>query len=39
MGKRTELLYLSEPDMIQAGVLDAARCVTVCEEVFSAGRR
>lgn len=35
MGKKTEFLYLSEPDMIQAGVLDAARCVAVCEEVFS----
>ncbi len=35
MGKRTEFLYLSEQDMIAAGVLDAARCVDVCEEVFS----
>ena len=35
MGKRTEFLYLSEQDMIDAGVLDAARCVDVCEEVFS----
>ena len=34
MGKRTEFLYLSEPDMIEAGVLDAARCVDVCEDVF-----
>ncbi len=34
MGKRTEFLYLSEPDTVKAGVLDAARCVDVCEEVF-----
>jgi ornithine cyclodeaminase len=34
MGKRTEFLYLSEPDMIKSGVLDAPRCVDVCEEVF-----
>lgn len=34
MGKRTEFLYLSEPDMIEAGVLDAPRCVDVCEDVF-----
>ncbi|WP_432661882.1 tyramine oxidase subunit B [Wukongibacter baidiensis] len=34
MGARTEFLYLSEKDMIEAGVLDAARCVDVCEEVF-----
>ncbi|WP_028709723.1 tyramine oxidase subunit B [Propionicicella superfundia] len=31
---RTQFLYLSEPDMIAAGVLDAARCVDVSEEVF-----
>src|SRR5258708_4138231 len=30
-----DFLYLSEPDMITAGVLDAARCVSVCEETFS----
>lgn len=35
MGKKTDFLYLSEPDMIQAGVLDAARCVDVAEEVFA----
>jgi len=35
MGTRTEFLFLSEPDCIDAGVLDAARCVDVCEEVFS----
>lgn len=34
MGKRTQFLYLSEPDTIAAGVLDAARCVEVSEEVF-----
>lgn len=34
MGVSTDFLYLSEPDMIEAGVLDAARCVDVCEEVF-----
>jgi N-[(2S)-2-amino-2-carboxyethyl]-L-glutamate dehydrogenase len=34
MGKRTAFLYLSEPDTIDAGVLDAARCVDVSEQVF-----
>jgi N-[(2S)-2-amino-2-carboxyethyl]-L-glutamate dehydrogenase len=34
MAPRTEFLYLSEPDTIEAGVLDAARCVDVSEEVF-----
>ena len=34
MGTKTEFLYLSEPDMIEAGVLDFAKCVEVCEEVF-----
>ncbi len=34
MKQRTEFLYLSEPDTIAAGVLDAARCVEVAEEVF-----
>lgn len=34
MGRRTEFRYLSEPDMIKAGVLDANECVQVCEEVF-----
>jgi N-[(2S)-2-amino-2-carboxyethyl]-L-glutamate dehydrogenase len=29
-----EFLYLSEPDMIKAGVLDMARCVGVTDEVF-----
>ena len=32
---KIDFLYLSEPDMIAAGVLDAARCVAVSEEVFS----
>lgn len=35
MYPRIDFVYLSEPDMIAAGVLDAARCVTVCEETFS----
>lgn len=35
MYPRIDFLYLSEPDMIAAGVLDAARCVTVSEETFS----
>jgi N-[(2S)-2-amino-2-carboxyethyl]-L-glutamate dehydrogenase len=34
MENRIEFLYLSEPDMIEAGVLDAPRCVDVCEDVF-----
>ena len=34
MGKRTDFLYLSEPDTLKAGVMDAARCVDVSEEVF-----
>ncbi len=34
MGHRTEFRYLSESDCIEAGVLDASRCVDVCEEVF-----
>ncbi len=29
-----DFLYLSEPDTIEAGVLDASRCVEVCEETF-----
>ena len=35
MYPKIDFTYLSEPDMIAAGVLDAARCVTVCEETFS----
>lgn len=31
---KTEFLYLSEPDMIEAGVLDAAHCVDICAETF-----
>lgn len=34
-GKKTEFLYLSEPDMIKAGVLDVKRCVDVAEETFA----
>ena len=34
MGKSTEFLYLSEEDMIKAGVLDVARCIDVEEELF-----
>ncbi|RQR32877.1 MULTISPECIES: tyramine oxidase subunit B [unclassified Burkholderia] len=34
MYPKIDFLYLSEPDMIAAGVLDAARCVSVCEETF-----
>jgi len=35
MSRKTEFLYLSEPDMIKAGVLDVEKCVDVAEEVFS----
>lgn len=35
MSPRIEFTYLSEPDMIAAGVLDAKQCVSVCEETFS----
>lgn len=35
MYPRIDFLYLSEPDMIAAGVLDTERCVDVCEETFS----
>ena len=34
MGKYTEFLYLNEEEMIQAGVLDSARCIEVEEELF-----
>jgi len=34
MRPRIDFLYLSEPDMIEAGVLDASRCIEVCEETF-----
>ena len=33
MGKSTSFLYLNEEEMIQAGVLDAARCIDVEEEL------
>jgi ornithine cyclodeaminase len=35
MSTRIDFTYLSEPDMIAAGVQDAARCVDVCEDTFS----
>ena len=31
---KVDFLYLSEPDMIKAGVLDSKRCVDTIEEVF-----
>ena len=34
MDTKIEFLYLSEPDMISAGVNDAARCIETCGEVF-----
>lgn len=34
MAPRTQFLYLSEADLLDAGVTDTARCVDVCEEVF-----
>ena len=34
MGKYTEFLYLDEQEMIEAGVLDMARCIDVEEEIF-----
>ncbi|MDO4279187.1 MAG: tyramine oxidase subunit B [Lachnoclostridium edouardi] len=34
MARKTEFLYLSEEDTIQAGVLDAEKCVNNAEEVF-----
>lgn len=34
MGKKTEFLYLNEPEMIEAGVLDYKRCIDVEEEIF-----
>ncbi|MBL8928113.1 MAG: hypothetical protein JNM77_18055 [Pseudonocardia sp.] len=34
MTPRTEFVYLSEADLLEAGVLDTGRCVDVCEEVF-----
>ena len=34
MGHRTDFLYMSEPDVIAAGVLDARKCIDNAEEVF-----
>lgn len=34
MGKSTSFLYLSEEDMIKAGVLNVGRCIDVEEELF-----
>lgn len=34
MAPRTDFVYLSEADLLQAGVLDTDRCVDVSEEVF-----
>ncbi|MCQ2420045.1 MAG: tyramine oxidase subunit B, partial [Clostridia bacterium] len=34
MGKKTEFLFLSEEDMIKAGVLDAEKCVDCLDEMF-----
>ena len=34
MGKRTEFLYLSEKDTIEAGVLDVEMCIDNAQEVF-----
>ena len=34
-GKKTDFVYLSEKDMIDAGVLDMDKCVDVAEETFS----
>lgn len=33
-GKRTTFLYLSEPDMIKAGVLDGVQCVRAIDDMF-----
>ncbi len=32
--KETNILFLSEPDMIKAGVLDTVKCAAVMDEVF-----
>ena len=32
--KKVDFLYLSEPDMIEAGVLDVRKCVEVMDETF-----
>lgn len=33
-GKRTTFLYLSEPDMLKAGVLDGKQCVQAIDDMF-----
>ena len=35
MAHKTEFLYLSEKDTIDAGVLDAGKCIDNAEEVFT----
>lgn len=35
MGQQTSLLFLSEQDIVDAGVYDTERCIEVCEEVFA----
>ena len=32
-GKKVEMLFLSEPDMIEAGVLDIKKCVHVIDDM------
>lgn len=34
MGKKTDFLYMSEPDVIKAGVLNTKECIDNAEEVF-----
>ena len=31
---KTEFLFLSEDDLVKAGVLNASECIDTCEEVF-----
>ena len=33
-GKKTTLLYLSEKDMLKAGVLDGKQCVKAIDDMF-----
>lgn len=35
MGKKTEFLFLSEDDMLKAGVLDSVKCVDCLDEMFN----
>lgn len=35
MGKKTEFLYLSEQDTMDAGVLDCQKCIDNAEEIFT----